>query len=72
VPRSTTRSVSLPEDLSQLTFETGNPSFELVYSVPERCHLTLHELPRPVTDPLVNLGRGLLQRFARKAIVKHS
>ena len=62
-------SVSLPEDLSQLTFETGNSSFELVNAVPEWCHLTFDELPRSVTDPLIDLRRGLLQRFARKAVI---
>jgi hypothetical protein len=62
---SPTRPVALSKNFGQLSFETCYTSFELVDSVPEGGHLTLDELPRAVTDPLIHLRRGLLDRFTR-------
>jgi hypothetical protein len=68
---STPGSVSLSHELGDLSLETSNSPFELVYAVTERGDLALDELPRAVSYPLIDLGRGLLERLTRKSIVEH-
>jgi hypothetical protein len=64
-------SVAFPHQLSELALEAGNSPFELVHPVAKRGDLALDELPRAVANALIDLCRGLLERFPRESIVEH-
>jgi hypothetical protein len=64
-------SIALPHQLGELALEPGNSSFELVHPVAKRGNLALDELPRAVANSLIDLCRGLLERFPRESIVEH-
>src|SRR5215213_11739662 len=64
-------SIAFPHQLGELALEPGHSTFELVHPVTNRSDLALNKLPRAVANALIDLCRGLLQRFSGESIVEH-
>jgi hypothetical protein len=66
-----TWSLSLAKQLGKLPLEARDASLELVHPLSQGRHFALDKLPSAIAYPLIDLSRGLLERFPRESIVEH-